>query len=58
MPVRRRCRRESLPVDAGGQPGPLRGREGEGGGARCRPGEVAAMQATLAEPDAGAVPDE
>ena len=47
-----------MPVDTGAQPAPLRGREGEGGGVHCRPGEVTTMQAPLAEPDAGAIPDQ
>ena len=47
-----------MPVDTGRQPTPLCGREGEGGGIRGRPDEVAAMQAPLTKPNAGAIPDQ
>jgi hypothetical protein len=49
---------QSLPIDTGDEPLPLVCAELEGRGVYIRPGELAAMQTTLAEPDAGAIPDQ
>ncbi len=49
---------QSLPIDPGNQPLPLRRREGEQRSVCRGPGEVALMQTSLTKPDAGAIPDQ
>lgn len=56
--MRRRCSVQSLPIHPSDEPLPLHRSERADRGIGAGPGKVTAMQATLAEPDAGAVPDQ
>jgi len=47
-----------LPIHTGDEPLPLRHRQGAHRGVGAGPSEVATMQAPLAQPDAGAIPDQ
>src|SRR5574338_1478427 len=57
-PVRRWSGIETLPVDAGDQPSPLACRQRAHRGVGAGPGEMTLMQAALAKPDTGAIPDQ
>ena len=56
--MNRRWRLKTLPFDAGDQPVPLPRRQTHGARFRGRPDEVPSVQSSMAQPYAGAVPDQ